>query len=148
MISKRIYIAGPMTNIPYFNFPMFDTFRDLYKKMGYEVFSPADHDRSLLGKPVEWIPEEGDSKGPWKCWSPSAIPVGASMPTLRDMLGADLAWIAGNATHIAMIPEWENSKGANAEWSLAKTLGLVIHYYPMPHDMILEIHKENGLIVN
>jgi len=147
-MQNKIYIAGPMTGLPQFNFPTFDTFRDVYERMGYEVFSPADHDRILLGKPKEWLPEESDSIGPWKQWSPSVIPVGGIMPTLNDMLGADLEWIAKNATHIAMTPGWENSKGANAEWSLAKALGLEIHYFPIPNDMMEEIRREQlGLTV-
>ncbi len=118
----KIYIAGPMTGFDKFNFPMFDKWRDIYKEVGFEVFSPADHDRSLLNKGVEWVPTEKDATEGWKSWS---VP---NAPTLRDMLGADLAWIAANATHIAMLPGWENSKGANTEWHLAKTLGLEILY--------------------
>lgn len=137
--QKKVYIAGPMTGYPQFNFSTFDTFRDLYKKFGFEVFSPADHDRMLLGKPMNWMPTEADHTGDWKAWAPSVTPL---VPTLREMLGADLQWIAKEATHICMIPMWEKSSGANAEWSLAKALGLTIHYYPMPHDMIREVIKE------
>ena len=144
-MSKKIYIAGPMTSIPYFNFPTFDTYRDLYEKFGYEVFSPADHDRRLLGREDGWIPSEFDMVNEWKAWSPNAVPtLSTKLPTLRDMLGADLNWIAKHATHIAMIPGWEKSAGANAEWNLAKALGLTIHYYPMPLEMINQIRKEQG----
>ena len=138
-----------MTNIPQFNFPTFDTFRDLYKKFGYEVFSPADHDRMLLGKPVDWLPSLSDCNGEWHSWNPFAIDTesGAKLPTLRDMLGADLQWIASKATHIAMLPGWEKSSGANAEWSLAKALNLTIHYYPMPLEMINQVRKEQGKTV-
>lgn len=143
---NKIYIAGPMTGYEYFNFHTFDTFRDLYESFGFEVFSPADHDRKLLGKPREWLPLLRDSDGTWKCWSQEVCP-DRPLPTLRDMLGADLDWIAKNATHIAMIPGWEDSKGANAEWALAKALNLKIHYYPVPHNMMLAIIKEQGLTV-
>ena len=136
-----------MTNIPQFNFPTFDTFRDLYKNFGYDVFSPADHDRMLLGKSSTWIPKESDSIGPWKAWSPTVMQdTKKPLPSLRDMLGADLDWIAKNATHIAMIPGWENSKGATAERALALALGLVIHYYPVPWDMLEEIRAESSMV--
>lgn len=114
-----------MTGLPQFNFPSFDGTTKRYQAMGYEVFNPADHDRKLLNKPDGWLPEESDSEGPWKFWS-SKI---ENVPTLRDMLGADLAWIAKEATHIHMLNGWENSKGANAEWALAKALGLTIYYH-------------------
>lgn len=121
-MRSKIYIAGPMTNYEKFNFPAFDRWKEHFKGLGFEVFSPADHDRMLLNKPIDWLPEEKDSEGPWIKWN---IP---NAPSLREMLGADLAWIAKEATAIAMIPGWENSKGANAEWALAKALGLKIYY--------------------
>ncbi len=122
MSKEKIYVAGPMTGYKYFNFPMFDKVRDNLLKSGKEVFSPADHDRFLLGKDEAWLPEEKDSDGPWIKW---AMP---ESPSLRQMLGADLAWIAAHADGIVMLPGWENSKGANAEWALAKALGLKISY--------------------
>lgn len=121
-IRGSIYIAGPMTGYEKFNFPAFDAARDLWISRGFLVFNPADHDRKLLGKTSDWLPDESDSTGPWKAWS---IP---NAPTLRQMLGADLAWIAEHATDLALLPNWENSKGAKAEWSLALALGLKVHY--------------------
>lgn len=145
---KKVYLAGPMTGIECFNFPMFDTFADLYKKMDYEVFSPADHDRRLLGRPDDWRPESEHCEGKWERWSRFA-PVGTKeLPSLRNMLGADLSWICSQATHIAMLPGWEKSRGANAEHATAVALGLEIHYYPIPNDMIKELRSESrpGLI--
>lgn len=121
----KIYIAGPMTGLEYFNFPTFDRHKDYFEKLGFTVFSPADHDRSLLGKEPDWLPSEEDSEGPWLKWS---IP---DAPDLRTMLGDDLQWIAKHADEIMMLPGWENSKGANAEWALAKALGLKIRYTPV-----------------
>ena len=137
-MNKAVYIAGPMTGYEYFNFPMFDTFRDLYTKLGYTVFSPADHDRELLGKEKNWLPDISDSDGEWKRWNDKLNP-----PDLRKMLGDDLAWIAKNATHIAMLPGWEQSRGANAEWALAKALNLDIKYYPMSNEMVQIIRSES-----
>lgn len=123
---KKIYVAGPMTGFEYFNFPAFDAARDKLRSEGWAVFSPADHDRHLLMKRTSWMPQEEDSIGPWKMWSENVTE--GKLPTLRDMLGADLEWIAKNADAIFMLPGWENSKGANAEWALAKALGLEIIY--------------------
>lgn len=119
---KKIYIAGPMTGYEEFNFRAFDTWRDYYKKLGWQVFSPADHDRTLLGKSDNWMPDEKDSKGPWKSWAME------NAPSLRVMLGADLEWISQQADAILMLKGWENSRGANAEWALAKALDLEIRY--------------------
>lgn len=121
-MSNKIYIAGPMTGIPHFNFPKFDEIAASFRAKGFFVFSPADNDRELLGKPKNWIPEEEDSTPGWKSWKME------NAPGLQKMLGDDLNWIAQNATHIYMIEGWENSRGAFAEWSLARALDLVIYY--------------------
>lgn len=123
---KQIYIAGPMTGYKYFNFQEFDKWRDHYQELGYKVFSPADHDRALLDKSVDWLPIEDDSVGPWKSWAPTVTQ--GKLPTLRDMLGADLKWISETADTIHMMKGWENSRGANAEWALAKALDIEIRY--------------------
>lgn len=122
---RYIYIAGPMTGYKRFNFEQFDTAKwhldGLFGSQA-EIFSPADHDRNLLGKSWDWYPEESDTEGPWVKW---AIP---NAPSLRTMLGEDLSWIAKNATHIFMLKGWENSKGARAEHALAHALGLEFMY--------------------
>lgn len=119
---KKLYLAGPMTGKPYFNFPSFDAHAEELRDLGFEVFSPADHDRELLGKPVGWLPTEEDSEGPWQKWS---IP---NAPSLRKMLGDDTSYICNEATHIAFLKGWENSKGARAEWALANALDLEMIY--------------------
>lgn len=39
---KRIYISGPMTGIPEFNFPAFHTEAARLRTLGYEVVNPAE----------------------------------------------------------------------------------------------------------
>lgn len=121
-MTYKVYLAGPMTGYNKFNFPAFDFWRQFLVNAGHEVFSPAENDRRLLGKDIFWTPGDGDHDGAWKYWT---IP---NAPDLRKMLGDDLQWIAQNATAIAMMPGWEKSSGANAEWALAKALGLKIFY--------------------
>jgi len=110
-----------MTGIEKFNFPAFDEAAKRFRKT-MKVFSPADHDRMLLGRTAEWMPSEADSKGPWKSWKLK------NAPSLRTMLGDDLQWIAKHATHIYMLKGWEKSRGAIVEHALAVALGLEIIY--------------------
>jgi len=112
-----------MTGYDKFNFEKFDRAHEYYTEFNFEVFNPADHDRKLLGKSEDWYPSPEDTEGPWIKWAIDGA------PSLREMLGADLNWIALNATHICMLPGWENSKGAQAEWALARALGLEIKYW-------------------
>jgi hypothetical protein len=41
----KIYISGPMSGKPNLNFSEFDTARDMFLRLGYEVVSPADLER-------------------------------------------------------------------------------------------------------
>lgn len=41
--ANRVYVAGPMTGIPDFNYPAFNAVADQLRAQGYEVENPADH---------------------------------------------------------------------------------------------------------
>lgn len=43
-LKKSIYIAGPMSGIPAFNFPAFYEKAQEYEEGGWEVFNPANKD--------------------------------------------------------------------------------------------------------
>ena len=40
----RLYLAGPMSGIKDFNFPAFNEAAEHLRKLGYEVFNPAEDD--------------------------------------------------------------------------------------------------------
>ena len=41
---KRFYLAGPMSEIPEHNFPLFNRIAGLLREQGYVVFNPAEND--------------------------------------------------------------------------------------------------------
>ena len=101
-----VYIAGPMTGLPEFNFPAFDRAAELLAANGHSVINPAQLDRDVG-------------------FDPSSTEV--SCEFLRDAMRRDLSAICG-AEAIAMLPGWERSAGARIEWTLAAHLGLEIMY--------------------
>lgn len=102
----KIYIAGPMTGLPLFNFPAFDKAAEILADAGHEVFNPAQMDRDVG-------------------FDPSSASVSSAF--LRDALRRDLSAIC-EVDAIAMLPGWEKSGGARVEWSLACHLGLEVIY--------------------
>jgi len=113
----HIYIAGPMTGYPNFNAPAFDEAEAKLAGLGFEVFNPASHDRKVYGEDFFNRNPNGDPS--------EAAKQGFS---LRAALSEDLAWICLHATHIAMLPGWERSFGAQAEHATAVALKLTIIY--------------------
>jgi len=114
MNTKRIYIAGKMRQIKDFNFPAFHAAAAKLRAEGHVVFNPAEEDELKYGEGFAKS-ERGDL---------------ADIPQfdLRKALMADLAYICEQATAIAALPGWQDSKGATAELAVGRALGLEIIY--------------------
>lgn len=108
----NVYLAGPMRGYPEFNYPAFDAAAKRLRESGYAVFNPADHDRS------SGIDLAGTSG--------SQDDLDAAGFSIRDALGADLAWITATADMLCVLPGWEHSKGACAEVATAHAIGIPV----------------------
>lgn len=110
--QPTIYIAGPMTGYPDFNFPAFFEVADAFEEGGWLVHNPAQRDLDMWGS-MEGIKEafEEDREA-----------------AIRECLHWDLASICQFCDAIAMLPGWEKSFGAKAEHATAVALGLQIIY--------------------
>jgi len=115
----KLYLAGPMSGIPEFNFPAFHAAAAKLRAAGHDVFSPAEKDIERHGG-VDI--SKGNATGSQE---EAAQKHGFD---LRQALADDLLYICREAEGIAMLPGWENSKGAHAEWNTARALGLAIIY--------------------
>jgi hypothetical protein len=113
---KKIYIAGPMHGIKNFNFPAFEYAAKSLRMTGWEVFSPAERDIQEYGADI------ADSE------TGSAADAAAKGFKMRTAMAADMDWICHYADAIYMLKGWENSKGAQAEWALARALSLMVLY--------------------
>jgi hypothetical protein len=109
----KIYLAGKMAGIPYFNKPKFDAYAKYLRAQGHTVFNPIENDEARTG--VNFFSE---------CSTGSHDEVAHLNLSYRTCLKDDLTWICDNAEAIALIPGWENSTGVKAELALAKCLKL------------------------
>ena len=118
--KPTIYIAGPMRGIKDFNFPAFDRQAGLLEKQGWRVINPAELDRQ------NGSPENGPMDyDPTKDYEDREF--------MRDALKRDLKVIAEDCTAIYCMSGFENSRGAKAEYHLAKAIGIDIYYeVPLP----------------
>jgi hypothetical protein len=91
-----VYIAGPMTGLPGFNYPAFYDAAVRLSRAGHEPFNPAN---------IEALNDTGEPK-PWDWYMRHAL--------------ANLIWADG----VALLPGWESSKGATLEHHVALQLGL------------------------
>ena len=114
----KIYIAGPMRGIAEFNFPAFHAAASRLRCEGHEVFNPAERDNERHGIDIS----KGNTTGSEEI---AAKQHGFS---LRVALAEDADYICRHADAIALLPGWENSKGANAELDLYVALGHKIIY--------------------
>lgn len=118
MVKKKIYLAGPMTNIPHFNFPAFHEATDDLRKRGYDVISPSELDSPVAKKAAEESPT-GD---------PSHY---AENDTWGDMLARDVKLIVDEGIEaVIVLPGWETSRGARLETFVARLCDVPLLEYP------------------
>lgn len=103
-----------MRGIPEFNFPAFFAAEKKLRAEGHEVFNPAAKDNARHGTDISKGNANGDEEFASKQHGFN----------LREALGIDLDYICADAEGIALLPGWQNSKGARAEHATAVALGL------------------------
>ena len=93
----RCYLAGPMAGMPELNFPAFHKAAAFLRARGHDVFNPAEIEKGNMN---------GDES------------------YLREVMAHELLYICKQAEAIALLPGWKESKGACAEFMVARALGL------------------------
>ena len=102
----KIYIAGPMSGIPQYNFPAFFAAADLLREQGYDVICPAEMD-------------DEEDKG---LAMQSSDGMGFARKTWGDFLARDVKLIADDVDGVAVLPGWEDSRGARLECFVATSV--------------------------
>lgn len=101
MTSPVIYVAGPMTNYPEFNFPAFDAAADALLYRGYAVVAP-----NRLTLPC-------GCSGPTRC--------GPIAHTWHEYMRMCIRALM-DCSAVATLEGWESSRGAAAEVRIARDL--------------------------
>lgn len=114
-----VYIAGPMTNLPKFNYPAFIAKESELVKMGYKVLNPARNKST----------NEDGSKKTW-------------IEFMKDSFN-----MLEKSTHIYFLEGWEFSPGAQIESIAAKRMEIKV--FPTTTMSIdLPEPTENGHVFN
>lgn len=113
-----VYLAGPMTSIPAFNFPLFFAGAEWLRGNGWTVLSPAEKDLEQIPWDV-MVTVPGFDVGDLVAYSAN------STFDMGNAMEWDLPAIM-NSDGIVMLPGWENSTGARWERTVAEALGRTV----------------------
>jgi hypothetical protein len=127
--GMRIYLAGPMRGIRFYNFPAFDAARDLFTPL-YEVISPADMDRAV-GFDAMALPENTDWMEPPPNFSFEAC-VERDLEAVRE------------CDALYMLDGWATSRGACAEHAVGVWMGKTIFYQTPPAAGAAPVRRESA----
>lgn len=121
--KKSVYLAGPMSGIPEFNFPAFYEVAARFENEGWTVFNPADKEGETLSDRSK---KDGD-------------PLLAQKDgfNFREVYLWDLTKVL-EADAIYMLPGWENSPGARGEHAAAVAMK---RHYP-DYEIIYGVDKK------
>lgn len=108
MSARVVYIAGPMRGFPRFNFEAFDEAEEGLREMGYIPISPAAMDREVGFDPDTSVPNQA---------------------FLEEAMRRDVDAILDSECMV-MLPGWQSSVGATAEYHLAKWKHIPIYSWP------------------
>ena len=123
MRGQKIYVAGPMESVGgNMNEPLFDYVTAKLRKAGAEVFSPAEFTRQIIG-PIAKL---------------AAMSKEDRKVARRGSLAKELVWILNNATQVVLLPGWQQSPGATAEYYTAKAMGIPTHELPAEVSLMRE----------
>lgn len=113
---QTVYLAGPMSHRPAFNFPAFDAAAEDLRSRGYKVISPAELDNDEI-RGLALASPDGENievRGQW-----------------RDFLSRDVRLVAHPDTEaVVLLPGWKESAGATLEADVAHRLGKPLLSYP------------------
>ena len=119
-----LYIAGPMTHRPQFNFPAFAQAAADLRRAGYAVINPAEQD-SVAVRDAALASDDGKLDGAGK--------IGGE--TWGQILGRDVQIVADEVDGVVFLPKWDESRGARLEAYVALLAGKHRFFYYQPSEV-------------
>lgn len=123
-VRGSVYIAGPMSNRPYLNFPAFDEAAAVLRERGYPVHSPAEMDAPGVRELVMQNHTGADMEIPGHSW--------------EECLARDIK-IVCEVDMVVALPEWWISRGAVFEIAVALKLGKPVLLYEPQRSTLCEM---------
>lgn len=106
---KKVYIVGPMSNYPFYNYYLFLAVAAIWQAAGYEVKTPFELNS------IVWQRHHGRDFDPLKDKCDYGDPI------LAEMCAEDIKWLC-ESDIVAVLPGWFNSKGTTTEILVAQNL--------------------------
>ena len=112
----KLYIAGPMTGIPQFNYPAFFEMADILRDEGHTVVSPAEMDDPAI-RAASFASRDGNIHT-----------LESHGATWGDFLARDVKLLADDGIEgIVVLRGWQHSRGARLETFVARLRGIAIY---------------------
>ena len=108
----RLYLSGPITGLPDYNKPAFAEATAKLEAHGHIVLNPHTVCVDLSAHSCQLPCTPSELELPW-----------------ADYLRADLVAMLTKCDALAMLPGWENSRGASLEAYIAKQLGWEVDHW-------------------
>lgn len=102
----KIYVAGPMSDTPGFNYAAFDEASETLRNYGFGVVSPAEKDKERDPEAYERACHSLDGK-----FEPNMT----GGLTWAEIIAMDIVIVSDEVDAIALLPGWEKSNGARLE---------------------------------
>lgn len=118
-----IFLSGPMRGYHALNHDAFHEYAEWLRDYGFQVISPADHDHE-----IGIHPEDED-------FDINSDTFGAE--TISTLMAWCLTKVLRQATMVALMGGWEQSKGALAEIAVAKSVGIPVFEIDRPGERLL-----------
>lgn len=111
------YLAGPMSDVPQHNIPLFEQAAEDLRSRGYTIISPTELDGGKFRDAA--MRDSPDISGGDTCLG----------FTRGDLLSRDVKLVYDDVTGIIFLPDWHKSRGAKLEAYVALSCGHEFKYY-------------------